>query len=47
MPFGVTLIGPAWSEEALLETADLLHRAHIKSHTVPPAMWRSQCVALT
>ena len=26
MPFGVTLIGSAWSEEALLQTADLLHR---------------------
>jgi allophanate hydrolase len=27
MPFGVTLIGPAWSEEALLQTADLLQKS--------------------
>jgi allophanate hydrolase len=26
MPFGVTLIGPAWSEDSLLTTADLFHR---------------------
>lgn len=27
LPFGVTLIGPAWSDAALLETAGRLHRA--------------------
>jgi allophanate hydrolase len=26
MPFGVTLIGPAWSDDALLETADRFHQ---------------------
>jgi allophanate hydrolase len=29
MPFGVTLIGPAWSEEALLGTAALLHESSL------------------
>jgi len=27
LPFGVTLVGPAWSDDALLETAGRLHRA--------------------
>jgi len=27
MPFGVTLVGPAWSDAALLQTAGRLHRA--------------------
>jgi len=35
MPFGVTLIGPAWSEEALLETADLLHRGSLEKQYCP------------
>jgi allophanate hydrolase len=35
MPFGVTLIGPAWSEEALLQTADLLHRRPFKNSYCP------------
>ena len=35
MPFGVTLIAPAWSEEALLETADLLHQHSIKTPYCP------------
>lgn len=35
MPFGVTLIGPAWSEEALLQTADLLHRRSLEKPYCP------------
>ena len=35
MPFGVTLIGPAWSEEALLHTADLLHRQSLEKPYCP------------
>jgi allophanate hydrolase len=35
MPFGVTLIGPAWSEEALLKTADLLHRHSVDKQYCP------------
>jgi allophanate hydrolase len=35
MPFGVTLIGPAWSEEALLQTADLLHCSSLEKPYCP------------
>jgi allophanate hydrolase len=31
MPFGVTLIGPAWSDDALLATADRLYAASVGS----------------
>jgi allophanate hydrolase len=33
MPFGVTLIGPAWSDRALLRTADMFHRCGAVSVT--------------
>jgi allophanate hydrolase len=33
MPFGVSLIGPAWSDLSLLATADLLHRLYSGSMT--------------
>jgi allophanate hydrolase len=35
MPCGVTLIGPAWSEEALLNTADRLHRHSVETQGCP------------
>lgn len=28
LPFGISMIGPAWSDEALLAAADAYHRAH-------------------
>jgi allophanate hydrolase len=36
MPFGVSLIGPAWSEEALLQTADLLGGVPARSSLTKP-----------
>jgi allophanate hydrolase len=38
MPFGVTLIGPAWSEEALLETAQSGMKAYCPAGYVPLAV---------
>jgi len=31
LPFGVTLVGPAWSEGRLAAIADTIHRAHAKT----------------
>ena len=33
LPFGVTLIGPAWSEASLLQTADSFHRSDARAMT--------------
>ena len=35
MPFGVTLIGPAWSEEALVQTAGLLQESPVPTPYCP------------
>ena len=43
MPFGVTLIGPAWSDEALLAVADRLPAA--SDATIPEALEQSYCPA--
>jgi allophanate hydrolase len=53
MPSGVTLIGPAWSDAALLETADAFHRSGLSAVTganlspldALPAISRSWCPA--
>jgi allophanate hydrolase len=41
MPFGVTLIGPAWSDEALLGVADRLHQASMA--TIAGALEQPYC----
>jgi allophanate hydrolase len=38
IPFGVTLIGPAWSDEALLATADAARRTYCPTGYVPVAV---------
>ena len=38
MPFGVTLIGPAWSDEALIATADSGRRSYCPAGFIPLAV---------